>query len=80
MQVHPRFHGNQSFYFLYIVYDVPLVNVHMQVSMPYVSINFLFSLRSNNSFVLLQLLQNYKVHYIPGWDCHGLPIELKGKY
>lgn len=18
-----------------------------------------------------------KVHYIPGWDCHGLPIELK---
>ncbi|GMP56842.1 hypothetical protein CsSME_00021161 [Camellia sinensis var. sinensis] len=26
------------------------------------------------------LLQNYKVHYVPGWDCHGLPIELKGKY
>lgn len=24
-----------------------------------------------------KLLQNYKVHYIPGWDCHGLPIELK---
>ncbi|PKI39641.1 hypothetical protein CRG98_039968 [Punica granatum] len=23
------------------------------------------------------LLQNYKVHYVPGWDCHGLPIELK---
>ncbi|KAL2938458.1 Isoleucine--tRNA ligase chloroplastic/mitochondrial [Bienertia sinuspersici] len=24
-----------------------------------------------------KLLQNYKVTYIPGWDCHGLPIELK---
>ncbi|CAG5043854.1 unnamed protein product [Parnassius apollo] len=24
-----------------------------------------------------QVLQGYKVHYIPGWDCHGLPIELK---
>lgn len=28
------------------------------------------TLRSN-------LLQGKKVHYIPGWDCHGLPIELK---
>ncbi|WZZ36650.1 hypothetical protein YC2023_020051 [Brassica napus] len=25
-----------------------------------------------------KLLQNYKVQYVPGWDCHGLPIELKG--
>ena len=24
-----------------------------------------------------KLLQGYKVHYQPGWDCHGLPIELK---
>jgi isoleucyl-tRNA synthetase len=24
-----------------------------------------------------QLLQGRKVKYIPGWDCHGLPIELK---
>lgn len=24
-----------------------------------------------------QVLQGRKVHYIPGWDCHGLPIELK---
>lgn len=24
-----------------------------------------------------KLLQNHKVHYVPGWDCHGLPIELK---
>lgn len=24
-----------------------------------------------------KILQNYKVHYVPGWDCHGLPIELK---
>ncbi len=23
------------------------------------------------------LLQGRKVHYVPGWDCHGLPIELK---
>ena len=25
-----------------------------------------------------QTLQGRKVRYIPGWDCHGLPIELKG--
>lgn len=24
-----------------------------------------------------RLLQGRKVRYIPGWDCHGLPIELK---
>lgn len=24
-----------------------------------------------------QMLQGRKVHYVPGWDCHGLPIELK---
>lgn len=24
-----------------------------------------------------QILQGNRVHYIPGWDCHGLPIELK---
>ena len=24
-----------------------------------------------------KLLRGYKVTYIPGWDCHGLPIELK---
>ncbi|XP_033101829.1 isoleucine--tRNA ligase, mitochondrial-like [Anneissia japonica] len=24
-----------------------------------------------------KLLQGYKIHYKPGWDCHGLPIELK---
>lgn len=24
-----------------------------------------------------QVLNGKQVHYIPGWDCHGLPIELK---
>ncbi|XP_071454939.1 isoleucine--tRNA ligase, mitochondrial [Hetaerina americana] len=24
-----------------------------------------------------KILQGSRVHYIPGWDCHGLPIELK---
>ncbi|GAB2214507.1 hypothetical protein Drorol1_Dr00018858 [Drosera rotundifolia] len=24
-----------------------------------------------------KLLRNFKVQYVPGWDCHGLPIELK---
>ncbi|MEM9977527.1 MAG: class I tRNA ligase family protein, partial [Cyanobacteria bacterium P01_D01_bin.2] len=24
-----------------------------------------------------QLLRDRKVRYVPGWDCHGLPIELK---
>lgn len=23
------------------------------------------------------MLRGYRVHYIPGWDCHGLPIEIK---
>ncbi|XP_064600010.1 isoleucine--tRNA ligase, mitochondrial-like [Liolophura sinensis] len=24
-----------------------------------------------------KVLRGYKVHYVAGWDCHGLPIELK---
>nr|XP_018912657.1 PREDICTED: isoleucine--tRNA ligase, mitochondrial isoform X1 [Bemisia tabaci] len=24
-----------------------------------------------------KLLDGFKIHYVPGWDCHGLPIELK---
>lgn len=24
-----------------------------------------------------KLLRGYKIAYVPGWDCHGLPIELK---
>lgn len=24
-----------------------------------------------------QLLQGNRIHYVPGWDCHGLPIEQK---
>ena len=24
-----------------------------------------------------QVLNGKQVHYVPGWDCHGLPIELK---
>ncbi|NET89923.1 MAG: isoleucine--tRNA ligase [Kamptonema sp. SIO1D9] len=24
-----------------------------------------------------KFLRGYKVRYVPGWDCHGLPIELK---
>lgn len=24
-----------------------------------------------------RILRGYRVNYIPGWDCHGLPIELK---
>ena len=24
-----------------------------------------------------RLVQGRRVHYVPGWDCHGLPIELK---
>nr|XP_034967261.1 isoleucine--tRNA ligase, mitochondrial isoform X2 [Zootoca vivipara] len=23
------------------------------------------------------VMRGYKVHYVPGWDCHGLPIELR---
>lgn len=24
-----------------------------------------------------RLMQGYRVHFVPGWDCHGLPIEHK---
>ena len=24
-----------------------------------------------------RVMQGRKVRYVPGWDCHGLPIELK---
>ncbi|PSN30029.1 hypothetical protein C0J52_26258 [Blattella germanica] len=24
-----------------------------------------------------RLLAGHRIHYVPGWDCHGLPIELK---
>eukprot|EP00947_MAST-08B_sp_MAST-8B-sp1_P006523 g6523.t1 len=24
-----------------------------------------------------RLLAGQRIHYVPGWDCHGLPIELK---
>jgi isoleucyl-tRNA synthetase len=24
-----------------------------------------------------KLLRGYQINYVPGWDCHGLPIELK---
>lgn len=24
-----------------------------------------------------QVLEGRKVHFRPGWDCHGLPIEMK---
>lgn len=24
-----------------------------------------------------RLLRGRRVHYVPGWDCHGLPIEIK---
>lgn len=26
-----------------------------------------------------QMMQGNRVHFRPGWDCHGLPIELKAK-
>ena len=22
-------------------------------------------------------MRGYKIHYVPGWDCHGMPIEQK---
>jgi isoleucyl-tRNA synthetase len=24
-----------------------------------------------------KLLRGFQINYLPGWDCHGLPIELK---
>lgn len=23
------------------------------------------------------MMRGSKIHYVPGWDCHGLPIEIK---
>ena len=28
-------------------------------------------------FCRFQLSQGKRVHFVPGWDCHGLPIEIK---
>jgi isoleucyl-tRNA synthetase len=28
-------------------------------------------------FCRFQLSRGKRVHYVPGWDCHGLPIEMK---
>jgi len=34
--------------------------------------------KSLKDFVVrYKLLQGYRIHYVPGWDCHGLPIEQK---
>ncbi|KAM6467595.1 isoleucine--tRNA ligase, mitochondrial isoform 1-T1 [Liasis olivaceus] len=27
--------------------------------------------------IRFQMMNGFKVHYVPGWDCHGLPIELR---
>ncbi|KAI6659082.1 hypothetical protein LOD99_14758 [Oopsacas minuta] len=24
-----------------------------------------------------KMMDGYRVHFVPGWDCHGLPVELK---
>lgn len=24
-----------------------------------------------------KVIRGNRVHYVPGWDCHGLPVELK---
>jgi len=24
-----------------------------------------------------KLLRGYRIHYFPGWDCHGMPVEQK---
>ena len=34
---------------------------------------------SKDIFVRWRLLRGHRVHYKPGWDCHGLPIELKAR-
>ena len=33
--------------------------------------------RSHASAALLPPPQGRKARFVPGWDCHGLPIELK---
>ena len=27
--------------------------------------------------IRFRMMSGYRIHYVPGWDCHGLPIELK---
>lgn len=61
------------------------VQIQFTCTLIHTNIKYLFTLRCQNALrdtliaFPLQLLQNYKVHFVPGWDCHGLPIELKGK-
>lgn len=37
-------------------------------------------LQITKDFILRhQIINGNRVHYKPGWDCHGLPIEMKAK-
>lgn len=49
-------------------------------NMEMVSLTFLFILQISKDIILrLQIVNGNRVHYRPGWDCHGLPIEMKAK-
>ena len=63
--------------------------VHGNVALNYIEYNMLVESAASSDQLLwvaqilkdfivkFQLLQGRKAAYRPGWDCHGLPIELK---
>lgn len=65
-----QLHGDQSKP-LFIVHDGP----------PYangaVHIGHALNKILKDIAVRYRILKGYRVHFRPGWDCHGLPIELK---
>lgn len=54
-----------------------------------ISLIIIFNLVYNKMYIIVQILKDItirfkfvngsKINYIPGWDCHGLPIELKAE-
>jgi isoleucyl-tRNA synthetase len=50
---------------------------HSWCTLDYGLVQFSIHKVSEVGYGALQLLQGRKVYYVPGWDCHGLPIELK---
>jgi isoleucyl-tRNA synthetase len=56
---------------LFLLHDgPPYANGHIHIGH---AINKLFKDTINR----MRFMQGLDVHYIPGWDCHGLPIEAK---
>ncbi len=58
---------------LFIIHDgPPYANGNIHIGHAYNKI-------LKDIIIKYKIFMNFKINYIPGWDCHGLPIELKIK-